>query len=133
MIAIDGSEQNKCAIEEGIKQAKLVGGKVTGICVFNVGSYAIVSREISNQEIKEKVKPVFKYFLECAENAGVEADTIILIGDPANALIESSKDYDMAVCGTLGRTGLTRVVIGSVAEKLVRLAQCPVLICHSKD
>jgi hypothetical protein len=40
----------------------------------------------------------------------------------------SARDVDLIVMGTHGRTGLTHVLMGSVAEKVVRLAACPVLV-----
>jgi nucleotide-binding universal stress UspA family protein len=46
--------------------------------------------------------------------------------------VEATADYDLLVTGTLGRTGFSRIVMGSVVEKVVRLANCPVLVCRSK-
>ena len=53
----------------------------------------------------------------------------LLIGDPATAIVEAAVDLnaDIIVIGTHGRTGLTRLLMGSVAENVVRKAKCPVL------
>ena len=53
----------------------------------------------------------------------------LLVGDPATAIVETAEkeDADMIVLGTHGRTGLTRLLMGSVAEAVVRRANCPVL------
>lgn len=53
----------------------------------------------------------------------------MLSGTPAHEITRLAKDedVDLIVIGTHGRTGLTRVVLGSVAEKVVRKAHCPVL------
>lgn len=53
----------------------------------------------------------------------------LLVGDPATAIVEAaeSENADMIVIGTHGRTGLTRLLMGSVAEAVVRRAKCPVL------
>lgn len=53
----------------------------------------------------------------------------ILLGPPALTLLETAEegDYDLIVMGTHGRTGLSRLVMGSVAERVVRGATCPVL------
>ncbi len=45
----------------------------------------------------------------------------------------NSNDFDLVVIGTHGRTGLEHILIGSVAEKVVRYARCPVLTVRSKD
>jgi universal stress protein A len=53
----------------------------------------------------------------------------LLVGDPATAICETaeSEHCDLIVMGTHGRTGLTRLLMGSVAEAVVRRANCPVL------
>lgn len=53
----------------------------------------------------------------------------LMIGDPAEAIIQLAEadDVDFVVMGTHGRTGLTRLLMGSVAEAVVRRAPCPVL------
>ena len=58
----------------------------------------------------------------------VEAKT--MMGRPAEVIIEESADYDLVICATLGKTGFARVLLGSVAENVVRLAKCPVLVCR---
>src|SRR5438874_710425 len=53
----------------------------------------------------------------------------LLVGDPATAIVEAAETVgaDFIVMGTHGRTGLTRLLMGSVAEAIVRKAKCPVL------
>jgi len=53
----------------------------------------------------------------------------LMIGDPAEAIVQlaESDQVDLIVMGTHGRTGLTRLLMGSVAEAVVRRAPCPVL------
>ena len=56
------------------------------------------------------------------------------IGDPADAIVQAAADLpaDLIVMGTHGRTGLQHVLLGSVAEKVVRHASCPVLTVRHK-
>jgi nucleotide-binding universal stress UspA family protein len=53
----------------------------------------------------------------------------LMLGDPADAIIQIAEtdNVDLIVMGTHGRTGLTRLLMGSVAEAVVRRAPCPVL------
>jgi universal stress protein A len=55
-------------------------------------------------------------------------------GDPATTIVEraTSGKYDLLVMGTHGRTGISHVIMGSVAEKVVRRAPCPVLTVRSE-
>ena len=51
----------------------------------------------------------------------------IAVGDPAQAIVKAARGADAIVMATAGRTGLGHLLIGSVAEKVVRHAPCPVL------
>jgi nucleotide-binding universal stress UspA family protein len=66
-----------------------------------------------------------------AAHAGVlpGSSTAFLVGPPARRLVEQAKEdkADLIVMGTHGRTGLGHLLMGSVAERVVRTAQCPVL------
>jgi len=59
----------------------------------------------------------------------------LITGDPAHAVVRLAKDeeVDMIVMGTHGRTGLSRILMGSVAEAIVRRAGCPVLTYKEPD
>ncbi len=59
----------------------------------------------------------------------IDVETIITVGIPAQEIVNAADDneVDVIVMGTHGRTGITHVVMGSVAENVVRKAICPVL------
>src|SRR5438046_326022 len=61
--------------------------------------------------------------------SGVSTTTAVLPGVPANTIVEAARTEraDLIVLGTHGRTGLERVLLGSVAERVVRNAPCAVL------
>jgi universal stress protein A len=62
-------------------------------------------------------------------DADVPFEHKLLVGDPATSICETAENEhaDLIVMGTHGRTGLTRLLMGSVAEAVVRRANCPVL------
>jgi len=62
--------------------------------------------------------------------AGVAVEYLVAGGDPAAevAQVAAQRGSDLIVMGTHGRTGLGRLLMGSIAEKVVRLAPCPILI-----
>ena len=72
------------------------------------------------QRMLEQVKPT---------DPGVPYEHRMLTGDPANAIVKlaDQESVDMIVMGTHGRTGLARLLMGSVAEAVVRRSSCPVL------
>lgn len=61
-------------------------------------------------------------------------DVAIAAGHPADAIVGVAQEgnFDLIVMATHGRTGLQHVLLGSVAEKVVRLASCPVLTIRYK-
>lgn len=72
-----------------------------------------------------------------AEQAGARQVTSdVLAGTPWHEIVEllrNDRSFDLAILGTHGHTGLKHVLLGSVAEKVVRHAPCPVLVVRSRD
>jgi nucleotide-binding universal stress UspA family protein len=66
---------------------------------------------------------------------GIEVRAQIMIGDTVDEIVRAADrtDADVIVMGTHGRTGVKRIVIGSVAEKVVRLSPVPVLTLREPD
>ena len=73
----------------------------------------------------EEVKPT---------DPGVKYEHRLLTGDPASTIVRlaDEEDVDLIVMGTHGRTGIIRVLMGSVAEVIVRRAKCPVVTYKHK-
>jgi nucleotide-binding universal stress UspA family protein len=70
-----------------------------------------------------------KRLLDALEDAGSgEVFCRLESGDPCDTIVSvAHEDYDLVVMGTHGRTGLTHLLLGSIAERVVRRAPCPVL------
>jgi nucleotide-binding universal stress UspA family protein len=64
----------------------------------------------------------------------VRYDTLVVSGDPAEQILDTARsiEADLIVMGTHGRRGLGRLVLGSVAERVVRESPIPVLTAHAK-
>lgn len=134
LITTDGSESNRYAIDDGLRLAKSLDAEVTALCVFDIGSYANVAQGYGLGDEREYMieasEAALKYVLEQGKEMGVAVTPKILTGRPAETIIEESKNHDLIICGSLGRTGMSRALVGSVAEKVVRMAYCPVLVCR---
>lgn len=85
-----------------------------------------------DQSTREQLEK--KLSAEVPEEIQDRVETIILFGVPFLEIIVAAKDkdIDLIVIGTHGRTGIAHMLIGSVAEKVVRKAPCPVLTVKSK-
>lgn len=68
--------------------------------------------------------------LQCVRNAGLRCDAVVILGAPFQIIINmaQARGIDLIIMGSHGRTGLAHLVLGSVAERVVRLAPCPVLV-----
>ena len=78
-----------------------------------------------------RVEQVEKYLQEKLADPKYQGiHTAVLLGEPAHGIANyaEEKHADLIVIPSHGRTGLTRLLIGSVAERVVRLAHCPVLV-----
>ena len=116
--------------------AKAFGTKVTGLYVIDISGFAGIPTEAvwesMRELLEEEGKKTLKSIEEKAAEAGVEFNAVIKEGVPAEDIIGFAKEQgiDLIVMGTAGRTGLDKFLLGSVAEKVVRTAPCPVLIIH---
>jgi len=82
------------------------------------------------EDIEAEVGNEMQRLLEQVTQAGVQGDFIIVHGVPFQCILDTVEDQkiDLIVMGTHGRTGLKHVLLGSVAEKVIRLSPCPVLV-----
>jgi nucleotide-binding universal stress UspA family protein len=85
------------------------------------------------QEVQESAQGSMEEALARVTAAGPTAERIVLYGVPFQEIIETAKarQVDLIVMGTHGRTGLMSVLLGSVAEQVIRLAPCSVLVVRA--
>lgn len=119
-------------VRRAVELAKLVGGRVTGFYVLDDSPFAGLPGDLSWGAVFEILKKEASEALafietECSE-AGVPASTKMAEGHPSDEIIKESRHHDLIVMGTHGRSGLDHLLLGSVAEKVTRHAECPVLM-----
>jgi nucleotide-binding universal stress UspA family protein len=85
------------------------------------------------RDAEQSAEHAMERLCERARAAGVAADCRVTVGAPHVEICDAAEEVgaDLIVMGTHGRTGLSHVILGSVAEKVVRKAQCPVLTVRS--
>lgn len=135
LIPTDGSEYTKAAIEKGVHLAKLCDAKVTAIYVVDQTSFVnfpMDSTIVNVYSLLEKEgNDALDYVKEKGQDMGVDVTTKMEEGSPVKKIVEASKEHDVIVMGTLGRTGMSKLLLGSVAERVVRHAYCPVLVVRA--
>ncbi len=137
MIATDGSESADMALHSGLKLARALNTKVDIVCVVPThpaASMPIGSRmmewEAPFDIMRDEGKKVLTEAANMAKAKGMDVETTLLEGNPADEItgFASANKVDMIVMGTIGRTGLTRFLLGSVAENVVRHSPVEVLV-----
>jgi len=133
LVATDGSEHGYRAARVALELGKISGGKVTAIYVADTVKTSHLPddmllfsiRELLLKEGKEALKQV-----EClAQEKGVAFESLVVEGNPGSEIIRSAEasGMDIIILGAVGRTGLDKFLLGSVAEKVVRNSKIPVL------
>lgn len=128
MCPVDFSEFSESAVGYASTLAQEAGAKLYLVHVdesqvpYDAG-FAGYIPPMDPEAIKEKLAEVR------ATVPGVETEHVMLTGRAADALVDFANDHDidLIVMGTHGRTGVARLVMGSIAEAVVRQAACPVL------
>jgi len=134
LIAVDGSECSNNAAKTGIKLAKELSASVTLLCVTdmsNAVSSTAVNGFIDNEMMKAFQDEAERIVNKIAnENKEVKIKTQVIEGVPQNTIngVALNEKVDMIIMGTHGRTGLKHMIMGSVAEYVIRHAEVPVLV-----
>ena len=133
LVATDGSEHGFKAAGIALELGKISGGAVTAIYVADTNRTAhlpddmllLSIRELLIKEGKEAIAQVEVM----AEEMGVPYEGAVVEGNPSSEIMRfaEEKGMDIIVMGTVGRTGLDKFLLGSVAEKVVRGSRIPVL------
>jgi len=143
LVATDFSEPSRAALDHAANLAKNLEASLDLLHVWEAPTFVLpgagmtsvhVSTGSGEQTIEEVMRrsatEAMDAFVAEARARGVAVRSQKTEqGHPAHTIVEAAKsgEYDLIVIGTHGRTGLPRVLLGSVAENVVRHAHCPVL------
>jgi nucleotide-binding universal stress UspA family protein len=132
LVPTDGNDSTNAAIAYALDLAKFVGAEVTALCVYDMSNYASAPDVLPDADslLYKASESAVRYVVEQGKAIGVEVRPMIVNGIPPKYIVESSKDYDLIVMGTVGRTGLSHLLLGSVAGKVIRFSSCPVLVVN---
>jgi nucleotide-binding universal stress UspA family protein len=122
LIASDGSVFSEAAWTEALTLARTMGGALIGVAV------AASDRDIPT------ATEVVRNLEAAADKEGLPLDTMIPMGRPEEGIVKAAefKQASLIIVGSHGRTGLKRLLMGSVAERVIGHAKCPVLVVKKK-
>jgi len=135
LVATDGSEKNQPAVRKALEIARACGSVLSVVYVIDEAAFTsaqtgVLPEDIYSRLQEEGERAVLKV-KQMAE--GLLVETHVLTGKPAHVItgFAARTGVDLIVVGSQGKTGLARLVLGSVAESIVRTAGCMVLVVKS--
>ena len=138
LVPIDFSSDSEDAIDMAISLAKELGSRITVLHAIHevyigVGEMAAALPPSYIEDIEAEVERRVQTYVNKIVAAGLNGDSIVVHGVPFQCILDIAEDQkiDLIVMGTHGHTGLKHVLLGSVAEKVIRMSNCPVLVTRS--
>lgn len=143
LVPVDFSGGSRAAVEEAEAIAKAFGGSIDLLHAWELPAFiapdllvagagemratiADYTRRRAGQELESWEDEV--------KRTGIPVSAWLVMGDAAEAILDrAAAGYDLIVMGTHGRTGVSRFLMGSVAEHVVRRAPCAVLTVRVKE
>lgn len=144
LLPLDGSTLAEQAIEPALTLAEQTGGKVilVQVPVMDlivshpvIGGYGVLLPDQSSDEAFAQANAYLSQIQNKYQRSGITIVPMVVEGDPASAIVDTAvlEKADLIVMSTHGRSGLDRFIMGSVTEKVLQKAPCPVLALRSGD
>jgi nucleotide-binding universal stress UspA family protein len=139
LVPVDGSEPSINAGRLAIQIAATHSVCITFVCVIDEIVAERLARatskptEATTQELEDKGRHYLDYLSRQARNRGLKPEQVVRHGIPHREITDLARErgVDLIAIGQIGRHGPHRIHIGSVAERVIECAPCPVLVVRS--
>ena len=131
LLATDGSKMSRGAEREALSLAKTCGSKLYVISVIEVNPEFEALAPGLVEKVEKKTRKSVESVKTRASKAGIKCETIITEGEePYKNIVDVArkKKIEMVIMGRHGRTGLKRLLMGSVTAKVLGHSSCKVLV-----
>lgn len=142
LVATDFSPQAEAAVEQAITLARRAGAAVTLLHCEPLSGVAVLSAEpiIIPPQVTERLRGDRNRHLEevaariSEDNPDLVVQPLLKSGEPSDGIVEAARHLaaDLIVLGSHGAGGVDRFLLGSVTERVSRLAHCPVLVVRGE-
>jgi nucleotide-binding universal stress UspA family protein len=130
VLAVDGSESSDLAVAAAAELARESGGRIIAVHIKELiaGRFA-GPVHVDEDDVQAKIRAQVKDLTDSGLDVTLEMHST-MTGGPAPVVADTAgrEDADVIVSGTRGHTALAGVIVGSVAQRLLHLAPCPVLV-----
>jgi nucleotide-binding universal stress UspA family protein len=139
LVALDASEQAEAALDLAIDLA--AGTQTRLVCCTALDTRELLDKAVTYgysaapmvDELQREAETLLERRSDRARARGIESGSIIAHGKPAEAVLRAAhdQDVDLIAIGTHGRHGIHRMLVGSVAESVVRRSHIPVVVVRT--
>ncbi len=125
---IDFSPASANALRVAIDYARAFKAEIHAVHAYQLSAYASPNSDLA-RDLEVQTREEVEAFLATIETFGVPVKTALRLGVPYVEIVEAARELnaELVVMGTTGKTGLQHLLLGSVAERVVRTADVPVL------
>ncbi|GAX04628.1 universal stress protein UspA [Secundilactobacillus pentosiphilus] len=138
LVPLDGSDNSKSALKVAIRISRYFGSTLTLIAVIDRTRMTLAAGNVPmdiQSEMRERAASIIDEGKKMAEEAGIDAKTIVEDGAPKNVIVDTAnkKDFDLVVIGKSGVDAFNRLLIGSTTAYVVRHANVQVLVVNAEE
>jgi nucleotide-binding universal stress UspA family protein len=133
LVGYDGSPQSEKAVEVAFSLADCIDSTVLIFAVARPPEPATsVELEAVLDDAREHYQEGFRKILEKASAHDLDVKTDMVVGHPGEQIIHRAEvdKIDLIIVGRRGRSMISRMMLGSVSERVLRYAHCPVMVVH---
>ena len=141
LVPLDGSELSEEALEAAIPLARAFGSEIllVGVLDLTAGMYDVYAEAFNPVDLRAQLEKFLESALDRAktraEAIGLKVRRFLRVGVPHEeiAALSAQEGGELIVMTTHGRKGLSHLLLGSVTEKVIRTAECPILVIRPKE
>jgi hypothetical protein len=131
LVALDGSTYSDAALEQAISLGRICNSTIYAITVVDLYPEQMEVAPALMEKMSQDGREILDKAKKRIEEENIACETIIHMGgQPHEFIVQEAKDksIDLIVMGTHGRTGLKKLVMGSVVQRVIGNAPCSVLV-----
>ena len=131
LVAVDGSDYSMAAVDQAISLGGICNSEIYLISVVALYPEQMAVAPNLVETMSADVRKFLDKGKEKVDKAGISCDTIVRMGGaPHEFIVQEARDReaDLILVGTQGKSGLERVLLGSVAQNVIAHAPCPVMV-----
>ncbi len=140
LVPTDFSDLSLIAFPNALAIARLLDGKITPFHAYmqmnDLDGFYFMGETSPESDLRTLEKNLHKRLAGLSEkyfDEGIYSEPVVKIGNAARCISETASDYDLIVMSSHGRTGFTRLILGSVCNKVLRTSPAPVLVIEEES